>query len=118
MGVDREGSSASSERVYGLVGPLVSVPLLALATNACRSCFQSSASTFGSMDPIRTLRVVPAWLRDRITSQVGRFAVSRWADDFVVYSLDLERSVSTDGSNDPVGALRGDFGWPRGVCAL
>ena len=116
MDVDRAGLSRSHGR--RIVEPLVSVPFLAPLTNVCRSRFQSSALAFGSNDPVGTLQIISAWLRNWIASQVGHFAVLRWADNFVIYSLDLERSALTDGSNDPVGVLRGDFGWPHGVCVL
>ena len=106
------------EELFGLVEPLVSVLVFWRSIDICRSWFQPSTSTPGPNDPIGTLWVIPTWLCDWITSQVGRFTILRWADDFVVYSLDLERSASMDGSNDPVGVLRGDFGWPHGVCAL
>ena len=99
--------------MYGLVGPLVSIPLLVLATDACRSRFQSSASTFGSNDPIGTLRVVPAWLRDLIASQVGRFAVSHWAD---VCRCEFDSTALAPGSIEPIGAFWMDSGWLRDVC--
>ena len=47
----------------GLVEPLVSVLLLALLTNACRSDFQPSASTPGSKDLARPFRGASVWLR-------------------------------------------------------
>ena len=72
-------------------------PLLALATNICRSRFESTVSTPGSNDPIGTLWVIPAWLHDQIASQVDRFTVVHWTD---VYRCDLDAVVSMDGCVD------------------
>ena len=80
------------------------------------------------MDPVGTLWIVSAWLRDQITSQVGRFASWRSIDvyrcDFDAAALSDASYVSVgmlcmlDGSNDPVAAFRQDVGWPCDVCML
>ena len=70
--------------------PLVSLLIFWHSTDVCRLRFQPSASMPGSNDPVGTLQVVPAWLHDRIVSEVSPFVFWRLAD---VYSLDLGSST-------------------------
>jgi len=66
------------------------------------------------MDPVGTLRIISAWLRDWIASEVSPFVFWRLAD---VCRCDLDLTASMDGGVNPMETFQRISVWLRGVCA-